>query len=125
MRRERSVVVICKPTTKLAPKGMNIYLQTAVRDHIEDAMANGSFELMRAKPAERLQEVSGKPHTHVLTMQDTALNKTRIPYFYEQGRKQDNAENNFFFSIGVTPGHFSLRYNIDASGYAQDHTPCR
>lgn len=170
MRRERSVVVICKPNTKLAPKGMNIYLQTAVRGHIEDAMTNGSFELMRAKPVERLQAVSGKPHTHVLTMQDTALNKTRILYFYEQGRKQDNAENNwqasfradlfvpdwtaavdgewlakfraehldewfvtlgrntqikrennYYFGVGVTPGQFTLRYNIDGSGDAPVH----
>lgn len=95
MRRERSVVVICKPTDKLAPRGTNIYLQTSVRGHIEDALSNGSFELMRSKPADRLQSVSGKPHTHVLSMQDTALNKTRTLYFYEQGRKQDNAENNW------------------------------
>lgn len=95
MRRERSVVVICKPTSKLAPKGKSIYLQTVVRGYIEDAMASGSFEMMRSTPADKLLTVTGKAHTHMLTTHDAVLGKSRAIHFYEVGRKQDNAENNW------------------------------
>lgn len=101
MRRERSVVVICEPSHKLAPKGQNIYLQTALRSHLEDALADGSMELMSSQPETSLEAVQGKAHTHVLHTQNATLGKTRALYFYEQGRKQDNADNNWQADFSV------------------------
>jgi hypothetical protein len=115
---ELSVVVICKPTLTLGVKA-SVYLKPSMCSMLEDAICSGSFELMRSKPLDRLKSVSGKPHSHLLKIQDHALGKGRKLLFYPIGCKQVGPEQGWQTNFNVENFHPEWKAEVDAGWLAK------
>jgi hypothetical protein len=115
---ELSVVVICKPTLHLGVKA-SVYLKPSMCTMLEDAICSGSFELMRSKPSDRLKSVSGKPHSHLLKIQDHALGKGRKLLFYPIGCKQVGPEQGWQTDFNEENFHPEWKADVDAGWFAK------
>jgi hypothetical protein len=94
MRRSRGVTIVAKPSAMQLP-AEDTYLKTRDRWRLEDMVAGGELELMRAKSENRLLPVDGKLHSHILELENMGTSETHRLYFYEKGRERDNATNNW------------------------------
>lgn len=94
MRRSRGVTIVAKPNAMQLP-AVDTYLKTRDRWSLEEMIAGGEIELMRAKSDNRLLPVDGQLHSHVLELENMGTGQTQRLYFYEKGRSRDNAVNNW------------------------------
>jgi hypothetical protein len=92
--RSRGVTIIAKPRTMQLPAGDH-YLMTRQRWDLEEMVAGGQIELLRAKSDNRLLPVDSKLHSHVLELENMGTGQTQRLYFYEKGRARDNAVNSW------------------------------
>jgi len=100
MRRSRGVSIVAKPNAMQLP-AVDTYLKTRDRWRLEEMVAGGEIELLRAKSDKRLLPVDGKLHSHILELENTGTCETQRLYFYEKGRARDNATNNWQGSINT------------------------
>jgi len=98
--RSRGVTIIAKPKAMQMPAG-DQYLMTRQRWELEQLVASGQIELLRAKMDDRLLPVEGQLHSHVLELENMGTGETQRLYFYERGRARDNATNNWQGSINT------------------------
>lgn len=94
MRRSRGVTIVAKPNAMQLP-AEDTYLKTRDRWRLEDMVAGGELELMRAKTDNRLLPVDGQLHSHILELENMGTSETQRLYFYQKGRARDNATNNW------------------------------
>jgi hypothetical protein len=92
--RSRGLTIIAKPKAMQMPAG-DQYLMTRQRWELEDMVAGGELELMRAKTDNRLLPVDGQLHSHILELENMGTGETKNLYFYTRGRERDNAKNNW------------------------------
>ncbi|ESW61312.1 MAG: hypothetical protein Q27BPR15_07130 [Rhodobacter sp. CACIA14H1] len=100
MRRSRGVTIVAKPAAMQLP-AEDTYLKTRDRWRLEDMVAGGELELMRAKSDNRLLPVDGQLHSHILELENTGTGEGQRLYFYQKGRARDNATNNWQGSINT------------------------
>jgi hypothetical protein len=101
MRRSRGVTIVAKPNAMQLP-AVDTYLKTRDRWSLEELVAGGQIELLRAKSDNRLLPVDGKLHSHVLELENMGTGETQRLYFYQKGRARDNAANNWQGSMNST-----------------------
>lgn len=108
MRRSRGVTIVAKPHAMQLP-AEDTYLKTRDRWRLEDMVAGGELELMRAKSDNRLLPVDGQLHSHILELENTGTGEGQRLYFYEKGRKRDHATNNWQGTIA--PASFKAEWS--------------
>lgn len=99
--RSRGVTIIAKPKAMQMPAG-DQYLMTRQRWALEQLVASGQIELVRAKTDDRLLPVEGQLHSYVLELENMGTGETQRLYFYQRGRSRDNAANNWQGQINTT-----------------------
>lgn len=107
MRRSRGVTIVAKPAAMQLP-AEDTYLKTRDRWRLEDMVAGGELELMRAKTDNRLLPVDGKLHSHILELENMGTGETKNLYFYTRGRERDHATNNWQGTIA--PASFKAEW---------------
>lgn len=108
MRRSRGVTIVAKPNAMQLP-AEDTYLKTRDRWRLEDMVAGGELELMRAKTDNRLLPVDGQLHSHILELENMGTSENHRLYFYEKGRKRDHATNNWQGTIA--PASFKAEWS--------------
>jgi hypothetical protein len=99
--RSRGVTIIAKPKAMQMPAS-DQYLMTRQRWELEQLVASGQIELLRAKTDDRLLPVEGQLHSHVLDLENMGTGETQRLHFYERGRSRDSAANNWQGTIDPT-----------------------